>query len=122
MVVEHAEVSYEMNLIVLLGDGEGLGSPFRIVGVVENTNLKEAVNFGLEEGQEGARNLVGLTMVGFSIGISELEMDGFAGKLAELARKNKSMLLEDMPKSTTLCMIEVSWNHVVDFNFLVIGG
>ena len=122
MAVEHAEVSYETNLIVLLGDSKGLGSPFRIVGAAENTNFTEAVNFGLKEGQEGVWNLVGLAMVGFSIGIGELEMDGFARKLAELARKNQSVLLEDMPKSMTLCMIEVSWNHVVDFNFLVIGS
>ena len=61
-------------------------------------------------------------MVGFDVGIGELEMDGFAGKSAELARKKKSMLLEDMPESMTLHTIKVSWNHVVNFNFFVIGG
>ena len=39
-------------------------------------------------------------MVGFDVGISEFEMDGFARKFTELAREEEGMLLEDMPKGT----------------------
>ena len=123
MAVEHVEVSHETDLVVLLGDGECLCRPFGVVGAAENSNVTKAFNFGLEEWEKGTRDLVGLAMVGFDIGIGELEMDGFAGKFAEFARKKKSVLLEDMPnKSMTLCTIKVSWNHVVDFNFFVISG
>ena len=49
MVVQHAEVSHETDLIVLLGDSKSLRGPFGVIGVAENSNCTKAFDFGFEE-------------------------------------------------------------------------
>ena len=52
MAVEHPEVGHEADLIVLLWDDKTLCGPFGIVGVLEDTNVTEAFDCGLEKGKK----------------------------------------------------------------------
>ena len=52
MAVEHAEVCNKVDLIVFLQDGKALCSPFRIVGALEDSNVTEAFDFGIEQGKK----------------------------------------------------------------------
>ena len=120
MAVEHTEVGNKSDLIVFLRDGESLCSPFRIIVVSEDSNVTEAVDLSLEKGKKQMWNLIGFAMIGLGIWIGKFDMDWFAWKFAELARKWKGVFFEHMPKSTMLHTVEVSQNHVINFDLVVI--
>jgi hypothetical protein len=62
-----------------------LRCPFGIVVAAEDSNLAEAVNFGLQEREERAWDLISLSVIRFHVGIRQFEMDGFAGEFSQLA-------------------------------------
>ena len=58
----------------------------------------------------------------FNVWIGQFKMDGFAWKFSELTGKEKGMFLEYMPKRTMLHVVEVSQDHVINLDLMIIGG
>ena len=74
--VECTEVGNPTNTVILFGNDERAGDPFRPTTFFKNANVHEAIKFGFEEGAMAVGNRVTAGAVGSGMGV-DFQFDGF---------------------------------------------